>query len=125
MLTAAVAAGIVALLVALPVRKLVTSYAFPDAFTLLPVIRATEDGLDVDLLVPAVGAACLAVAALLPRRLTPLLPAALVLAFASLSVSATREIEFRADYVESISTGRAHRWVDDRARGPAAYLFIG
>src|SRR5919199_3481602 len=84
---AAVLAALVLVLV-LPVRKLVRPEAFPDSFTLLPLIRLEKrsPGTDLDLLLLAVCAAALLAFAFLPRRFLPLLPLVLGLAFASISV---------------------------------------
>jgi hypothetical protein len=127
LVTAATIAGIVALLLALPVRKLVRPEAFPDSFTLIPLIRLEKHspGTDLDLLLPAVCAAALLALALLPRRFLPVLPVALVAVFGAISVQATNRIAFEADFLEGQSTGPVHRWIDERAHGPVAFLYIG
>src|ERR671935_189715 len=127
LVTAASIVGVVALLVALPVQKLVRPEAFPDSFTLIPLIRLEKHspGTDLDLIVPAVCAAALLALALLPRRFLPVLPVALVAVFGAISVQASNRIAFEADFLEGQSTGPVHRWIDERARGPVAYLYIG
>jgi hypothetical protein len=125
--TAASIAAVLALLLALPVQKLVRPEAFPDSFTLLPLIRLEKHspGLDLDLLLPAVCAAALLLLALLPRCFLPVLGVALLAVFGAISVQATNRIAFEADFLEGQSTGPVHRWIDERARGPVAYLYIG
>jgi 4-amino-4-deoxy-L-arabinose transferase-like glycosyltransferase len=127
MTVAAVAVGALLLVVAMPLKRLAPLEAFPNSFTLLPLIRlhARSPGFDVDLLGSAVAAAALAVFALLPRRALWILPAVLLVSFAGISVWASREIHDRATFLETMSTGPDHRWVDRRADGSVAYLFIG
>jgi hypothetical protein len=125
--TAVAVALPVALLIALPVRGFVGTEAFPDAFTLLPLIRLADrvHPPNVDLLLVAAGAVVSAAFAFLPRRTIAVLPLALVVFFAASSVATTREIERRDRFLEKISTGPYHRWIDRRADGPTAYVFIG
>ena len=125
--TAVAVALPVALLVALPIRRFVGTEAFPDAFTLFPLIRLADrtHPPNVHVLLVVAGAVAAAAFALLPRRALFSLPLALVLFFAATSVATTREIERRDRYLESISTGPYHRWIDRRADGPTAYVFIG
>ena len=54
-----------------------------------------------------------------------MLSAALVVVFAALSVPASREIGRRATSLEAMSTGTYHRWIDARANGDVAYVYIG
>ena len=124
---ATVAVGALLLVVAMPLKRLAPLEAFPNSFTLLPLIRlhARFPGFDVDLLGSAVAAAALAVFALLPRRALWILPAVLLVSFAGISAWASREIGHRARFLEAMSTGPDHRWVDRRADGSVAYLFIG
>src|SRR5205085_4607151 len=70
-------------------------------------------------------AALLVVFAFLPRRFVALLPIALLGIFAAISVEATNRIAFEADFLEGQTSGPVHRWIDERARGPVAYLYIG
>jgi hypothetical protein len=127
-LATAVAVGLpLALLLVLPVRRFVGTEAFPDAFTLLPLIRLADRAHppNVHLVLVVTGAVALGALALLPRRALVVLPAALLVFFIVLSVSTSREIEFRDRYVERISTGPYHRWIDRAAEGPTAYVYIG
>jgi Dolichyl-phosphate-mannose-protein mannosyltransferase len=125
--TVATGLAIVALLLALPVGKLVRPEAFPDSFTLLPLIRLEQrsPGTDLDALLVVTAAIALLVYALLPRRLLPLLPLVLVTGFAAVSVEATNRIAFEADLLAGQSTGPVHRWIDERVQGPVAFLYIG
>jgi hypothetical protein len=125
--TAVAVALPVALLLALPVRRFVGTEAFPDAFTLLPLIRLADRSHppDVDLLLVAAGAVAVAAFAFLPRRMLGVVPVALLAFFAATSVATSREIERRDRFLEGISTGPYHRWIDRRADGPTAFVFIG
>jgi dolichyl-phosphate-mannose-protein mannosyltransferase len=124
---AAASVATLVLVLVLPVKKLVRPEAFPDSFTLLPLIRLEKHspGTDLDLLLLAVCAAALLVFAFLPRRLLPLLPLSLAAVFAASSIQATNRIAFEADFLAGQTSGPAHRWIDERARGPVAYLYIG
>jgi hypothetical protein len=119
--------GVLALVLVLPVQKLVRPEAFPNSFTLRPLIALEKHspGADLDLLLLGVCAAVLLVFAFLPRRLLPLLPIGLVAVLAAISVQATNRIAFEAEFLEGQSSGRSHRWIDEHARGPVAYLYIG
>ena len=125
--TAVAVALPVGLLLALPVGRFVGTEAFPDAFTLFPLIRLADRAHppNVDVILVVAGGVAVAAFAFLPRRLLVAVPLALLLFFAVTSVATTREIERRDRYLESISTGPYHRWIDRRADGPTAYVFIG
>jgi hypothetical protein len=125
--TASSAAAVLALVAVLPLSKLARPEAFPDSFTLLPVIRLRRDSslteAEVALLVVCV--ALLLAFVLLPRRFLVLLPLALVAGFGAVSVEATNRIAFEADFLAGQTSGPYHRWIDERARGPVSYLYIG
>lgn len=116
-----------ALLVALPVSDLVSPAAFPNSFTLLPLIELerSRPGLDLDVFVVAVAALALVVFNWLPRRRLWLLPLMLCAAFAATSVWASREIADLAASLQRQSLGADRRWVDRRADGPTAYVYLG
>jgi hypothetical protein len=120
-------AAVLLLVLVLPVQKLVRLEAFPNSFTLRPLIwlEQRSPGTDLDLLLLVVCAAALLVFALLPRRLLVLLPLGLAAVFAAISIQATNRIAFEAQFLEKQSSGPQHRWIDERARGPVAYLYIG
>jgi hypothetical protein len=126
-LTAAGAAGVLLLVLYLPVQRLATDEAFPNSFTLLPLIKLAtrHPGVDVDLVATIVVAAGLLLLAFVPRRALWLLPAVAAVAFAANSVWASREIADRAASLQLMSSGSNRRWVDRGADGPAAYLYIG
>ena len=124
---AAAGATILVLVAVLPVKKLVRPEAFPDSFTMLPLIRLEKHspGADLDLLLLAGCAVALLAFALLPRRYVPLLPFVLLAVYAAISVEVTNRIAFEASFLERQSSGPHHRWIDERADGPTAYLYIG
>jgi len=127
LVTAASAAAVLALVAALPLSKLARPEAFPDSFTLLPLIRLRKDspGADAEVLLLAVCLALLLAFAFLPRRLLVLLPLVLVAAFGAVSIEATNRISFEADFLAGQTSGPVHRWIDERTAGPVAYLYIG
>ncbi|HYY05217.1 MAG TPA: hypothetical protein VE997_01470, partial [Candidatus Limnocylindria bacterium] len=127
LVTAASILAVLAFVLVLPVQKLVRPEAFPDSFTLLPLIRLEKrsPGTDLDLLLLAVCAAALLVYAFLPRRYLVLLAFVLVVFFGAVSVETTNRIAFEADFLAGQTSGPYHRWIDERARGPVAYLYIG
>ena len=116
-----------ALLVWLPVGRLVSVATIVDAFALIPLYRLSVRAPDANLdLVVAVGALLAAAAFLLvPRRLVWTLPVALAVAFAAASVSASRVVAARATLGQPGSVGRNPTWVDDAGAGGAAYLYTG
>ena len=124
----AVAVGLpLALLLVLPVRRFVGTEAFPDAFTLLPLIRLADRAHppNVRLVLILAGVVALCAFAFVPRRAIVVLPALLFVFFAVLSVTTSREIERRDRFLETMSTGPYHRWIDRAADGPTAYVYIG
>jgi Dolichyl-phosphate-mannose-protein mannosyltransferase len=125
--TAATCVGVLALVVVLPVRELVSPSAFPNSFSLLPLIEleASAPDLNLDGVAVAVAAAALLAFALVSRRRLWVLP--LVLAVALLEVSAwtSSEIADRAAFAQRQSVGSDRRWVDRSADGPAALLYLG
>jgi Dolichyl-phosphate-mannose-protein mannosyltransferase len=124
---AVVVTGVVALVVYLPVKRLATSEAFPDSFTLLPFIKLSTQRprADVDLLLAAIALAALVLFVVIPPRMIWLLPALVALAFTAESVWASREIADRAAFLQLMSTGADRRWIDHAAAGPTAFLYIG
>ena len=116
-----------ALVVALPLSKLARPEAFPDSFTLLPVIRLRRESslTDAEVALLVVCVALLLAFALLPRRYLVLLPLVLAVGFGAISVEASNRIAFEADFLAGQTSGPYHRWIDERARGPVAYLYIG
>lgn len=125
--TVAVCGAALALVIAMPVARLVSPDAFPNSFTMQPLIEYEQyhAGTNLDLLLTVVAIVALACFATAPRRLLVLLPTMLVILFAWTSVSASREIVRLATFLQTISTGPQRRWIDVRADGPTAYVFIG
>jgi hypothetical protein len=129
--TRAVAAGtgLGALLVVayLPVGRLVTAATIPDALTLIPLHRlhVHAPGLSLRLVVILLAAIAVSAFVLVPRRLAWLVPAAILLVFAGASINASRVIAAEATLVQPGTVGAYPRWIDDHARGPAAYLYTG
>jgi hypothetical protein len=125
--TAAVVSGVLLLVLYLPVKRVSTSEAFPDSFTLLPLIKlaSARPSADIDLLLAAVALAALVLLAVVPRRAIWLLPAVVALALSAESVWASREIADRAAFLQLMSTGSDRRWIDHTADGPTAFVYIG
>lgn len=121
--TALVAAGAVALVAALPMSRFATPEAFPNGFTLEPLIA--HPGAHVDLFATLAAAVLAAAFALVPRRFVAILPAVLAAVFVWISIDSSREIVERDREVQASSTGPNRRWIDRHASGPVSYLFIG
>jgi hypothetical protein len=124
---AAVAAGALAVIAALPVEKLATRAALPDTFGLIPLYRIEHALPHVDprpLLVDATVAA-LSVLCLGQRRHLWTIPTALLLAFAGLSVAASATVVSEARAVNAKLVGTNRDWIDDHATGPVAYVYAG
>ena len=123
--TSWVALAVAAPLALLPLGRLVTSYAPPDAPTLTALydLRHTTSlrALEVAFFV-GTGAAIL-LFALLPRRFVWLLPALVLVALAGGSVAAARQAADQAQLRQATYLGPDPRWVDHAARGPVAVLF--
>ncbi|MDQ5820863.1 MAG: glycosyltransferase family 39 protein [Actinomycetota bacterium] len=115
------------LVLALPVARFATLEAFPDAFTLQPLIEYASGrrNANVDLILAVAAAGALLLFALVPRRALAVLPALLAVAFVWISIDASREIVDRDRFVQAASTGPDRRWIDRNADGPVSYLFIG
>ncbi|MDX6509935.1 MAG: hypothetical protein QOG81_1687 [Gaiellaceae bacterium] len=125
--TIAVCGAALALVIAMPVGRLVSPDAFPNSFTMQPLIEYEQHhpSANLDLLLTVVAAVALACFATAPRRLLVLLPTMLAILFVWTSVSSSREIVRLASFLQTISTGPQRRWIDVRADGPAAYVYIG
>ena len=123
-------AAIVALVVAipallLPVRTLVTTFAIPDAFTVIPLwdlLQRTSAGTLEHVWLAGVLAA-VALTLLVPRRAVVLLVALVAASLGASSVLAQRKIEIRASADRHSFFGTASaRWIDRAADGPVIYL---
>lgn len=125
--TGLVAIGGLTLVALLPIDSLVSAAAIPNSFTLIPLYRLEVRLGDVDLrpLVVALVAVAVFFFALLPRRLLGVLPIAVGLALAAVSVSGSRVVAARSE-LEAVKLIPAdQRWIDRYADGPVAYLYAG
>jgi hypothetical protein len=118
---------VVGLLVAMPVAGLVSEVSFHNTFALLPLVELERSapGVDPDLVVVAVAAAVVVLFAWLPRRRLWVLPLALAIAFVETSAWVSSEVATLARTAQSQSIGSERRWIDNRADGPVAYLYLG
>jgi hypothetical protein len=125
--TGAVALGAAVLLLALPVARFVSLPALPDTFTLIPLYRlgVHYPQLNLELIATAAFLVGVAVFVAVPRRLALAVPAALVLVFAAISVSASRVVAGQATLVQPGTLGPDQRWIDKAAAGPVAYVYTG
>ena len=123
--TAWVALAVATPLALLPLGRLVTSYAPPDAPTLTALydLRRTTSLATLEIVFfVGVGAAIL-VFALVPRRLARLLPVLVFVALVGASVAAARQAADQARVRQSTYLGPDPRWIDHAAGGPVGVLF--
>ncbi|HEV8686418.1 MAG TPA: glycosyltransferase family 39 protein [Gaiellaceae bacterium] len=116
-----IALGTVALVLVLPLGRLVHKAALPDAFTLVPVWELGS----YEAVVWGFAAAAALAFALLPRGALVALPVALALVFGATSIEASR-------FAANESAGLKHaffagdpEWVDRTATGDVAYFYDG
>jgi hypothetical protein len=122
---ATVSVLVAAPLVVLPLGRLVTSYAPPDAPSLVPLydlLRATSLT-TLELVFYGVAGAAIVALALLPPRLMALLPVVLLAALAGSSVAASRYAADQGRLRQTSFLGPDPRWIDHAASGPVAYLY--
>jgi hypothetical protein len=111
-----------ALVLALPLGRLVHEAALPDAFTLIPVWQLGS----YDVVVWSFAAIAVLAFALLPQRLLIVIPVALALLFVVMSVSVSRYVAKQASTLETAFFGESDpEWVDAAADGDVAYLYDG
>ena len=122
-LTASIVAfGVAALVLALPLGRLVHKAALPDAFTLVPVWRLGS----YDAVVWTFVALAVLAFALLPRSALVAIPIALALVFAATSIVVSDFVADEASALEESFFGTAApNWVDAAAGGSAAYFYDG
>ncbi len=120
-----VAIAVAAPLVVLPLDRLVTSYAPPDAPTLSALwdLRQASSLRTLEIVFFAGAAAALLLFALVPRSRVAVLPVVLLVALAAASVAAARQATQQAGNVQAAYLGPDRRWVDHAARAPTALLF--
>jgi hypothetical protein len=125
--TAAVVLGAFALLAVLPLSELVVQEAAWQSLTVIPLIWLRERWGEGTLeLVFWLGAGvALAAFALVPRRALLILPAVALAVLVLASVASTREVIQNVAFDQRFLVGGRHRWIDQRATGPAAYLYAG
>lgn len=122
-----VAVGALGLLLAVPLRDLVVQEAAWQSPSVIPLIWLREafgDG-GMELVLWGGAAAALAVFALVPRRAAVVMPAVTLTVLAFSSAVATREAVQNIAFDQKNLVGGRHRWIDTRADGSAAYLFVG
>jgi hypothetical protein len=125
-----IAGGLVALaafllVLRLPMEKLVSRAAIPDAFTLIPLwrLQVRSPSISLELVVNLAAALAVSAFALVPRRLAWTLPAALLAFFALTSLSASRVVTAQATLVRQSTLGDTRDWLDREVPGPVAYVY--
>ncbi len=122
-----VAFGMLALLVAMPLRDLVVQEAAWQSPAVIALIWLREHAGDagMELLAWGGAAAALALFALVPRRLVWVLPALAGVALAFSSFAATREVRQNVAFDQRNLLGGERGWVDAAGDEPAAYVYLG
>ena len=111
-----------ALVLALPLGRLVHEAALPDAFTLIPVWELGS----YNAVVWTFAAVAVLAFALLPRSTLVAVPLVLALLFVAMSVSVSRYVASEASVLEHSFFGEADpAWIDGAAEGDVAYLYDG
>jgi hypothetical protein len=117
-----VAFAAAALVLALPLGRLVHEAALPDAFTLIPVWQLGS----YDAVVWSFAAVAVLAFALLPQRMLVAIPVALALVFAAMSISVSQYVAKEASLLETAFFGESDpEWVDAAAQGDVAYFYDG
>ena len=121
------ALGVLAVVVAMPLRELIVQEAAWQSPAVIALIWLREGAGDATMELVAWGgaAAALALFALVPRRLVFVLPvlAAALLAFSSFA--ATREVQQNIAFDQENLLGGERDWIDANADGPVGYLDVG
>ncbi len=118
----AVAFAAAALVLALPLGRLVHKAALPDAFTLIPIWQLGS----YDVVVWTFTAVAVLAFALLPLRLLVAVPVALALLFVGMSISASRFVAKEASVLETSFFGESDPdWIDAAADADVAYFYDG
>jgi 4-amino-4-deoxy-L-arabinose transferase-like glycosyltransferase len=121
--TAILAVAIAVPGVLLPLDRLVTDRAVPDAFMVVPLLHA---GSGRELLWLAVLIGSVAAFLLLPRRWTPLLAGAVGVLLVAASVSAARELgDIAQDARNRFFADGDRSWIDHSSDGAATILYDG
>jgi hypothetical protein len=111
----------------LPMGKLVSLAAIPDAFTLIPLWRlhVRSPGVNLDHIVDAVAIAACLVFVLVPRRFAWTLAAVLLAFFVLTSFSAGRVVTAQATLARQSTLGTTRDWLERQVPGRVAYLYGG
>jgi hypothetical protein len=125
--TTVVGAGALGVVLALPVGKLVSLAAIPDAFTLIPLYRlqVRSPSVDLQVVVDLVAAAGVAAFVAWPRRFAWALAGAIGLAYAAVSVSAGRVVASQATFTKKNTLGYFPDWIDRATPRPVTFLYSG
>ena len=125
--TALVTVTAVALVGSLPVARFASDASVWDTFTLVPLWRLEERVADapVQLIVVLLAGAAAAAFAFVPWRWRAALPALLIVGFAAVSVSVTREVAAMSAAQQDRNLGPDPRWIDRAARGSVAFVYSG
>jgi hypothetical protein len=112
-------------LVALPLKRLVTAYAPPDAPSLVPLydLLKTTSLSTLEYAFFAVAGAAIVAFALIPRRWLAVLPLVLLAGLIASSVAASRFAADQGRLRQAAFLGPDPRWIDHAADGPVAYLY--
>jgi Dolichyl-phosphate-mannose-protein mannosyltransferase len=112
-------------LAVLPLGRMVTSFAPPDAPTLAALwdLRRATSLTTLEIVLFAAVAAALVLFALVPRRLLWVLALLVLAMLAGASVAASREATDQARDRQATYLGPDPRWIDHAAGGPVAVLF--
>jgi hypothetical protein len=123
----AVAAGALAVLLLLPVRRYVDVYGMHDALTLIPMFKlSTLTSLSTMAWVyRAVAVAAAVVFAVVPRRHLQWVPFALIVALIGASVVASRFVVDEAQSQQRAFLGDDPSWADHAGASSIAYLYDG
>ena len=117
-----VAFGTAALVLTLPLGRLIHKAALPDAFSLVAVWQLGS----YEAVVWGFTAAAVVGFAILPRRALVVLPIGLALVFAASSIAVSRFVTEEATTLKESFFGAAEPdWVDEAAPGGAAYFYDG
>ena len=117
-----VAFAAAALVLALPLGRLVHEAALPDAFMLIPVWQLGS----YDVVVWSFAAVAVLAFALLPQRLLIAIPVALALLFVVMSISVSQYVAKEAALLETAFFGESDpEWIDKAAQGDVAYFYDG
>ena len=127
LVAAAVVLASAALLLTLPLDRMVTVFATQDAFTLIPLwkLRQATSLHTLELVFSIATAVVVLMFVLLPRRLLVVLPLLLLAAFSVASVSASLYLRDEAAQQRADFLGPDPSWVDHAAGGSAVYIYDG